>query len=156
MPYKTETIQPGTEAAHGQHGAVAPERMVCGLILTLDGERVVKAVPVMGYLHRGMEKIAENKTYTLQFIPYTDRLDYLAPLSNNVAFALTSGEARRGDGAPTLPGDPICVRDVAHLGAPSLARHARRGSGAISVFMCTPSASAKCCTTSPKRSQARD
>ena len=41
----------------------------------------------MGYLHRGDEKIAENMTYT-QFIPYTDRLDYLAPLANNVAYAL--------------------------------------------------------------------
>jgi NADH-quinone oxidoreductase subunit D len=41
----------------------------------------------VGYLHRGDEKIAENMTYT-QFIPYTDRLDYLAPLANNVAYAL--------------------------------------------------------------------
>jgi len=59
---------------------------VLRLELLIDGEVVVKATPHLGYLHRGMEKIAENKTY-LQFIPYTDRLDYLAPLSNNVAFA---------------------------------------------------------------------
>jgi len=59
---------------------------VLRLELLIDGEIVVKATPHLGYLHRGMEKIAENKTY-LQFIPYTDRLDYLAPLSNNVAFA---------------------------------------------------------------------
>ncbi len=61
---------------------------VLRLVLTLDGE-VVKAVqPHIGYLHRGMEKISENMTYH-QFIPYTDRLDYLAPLSNNVAYILS-------------------------------------------------------------------
>jgi NADH-quinone oxidoreductase subunit D len=60
---------------------------VLRIILELDGEIIIKAVPDVGYLHRGDEKIAENMTYT-QFIPYTDRLDYLAPLANNVAYAL--------------------------------------------------------------------
>jgi NADH-quinone oxidoreductase subunit D len=60
---------------------------VLRIILELDGEVVTKADPDVGYLHRGDEKIAENMTYT-QFIPYTDRLDYLAPLANNVAYAL--------------------------------------------------------------------
>jgi len=55
--------------------------------LELDGERIVSARPHIGYLHRGFEKIAEHVTYT-QFIPYTDRLDYLAPLANNVAYVL--------------------------------------------------------------------
>jgi NADH-quinone oxidoreductase subunit D len=60
---------------------------VLRIILEMDGEIVTKATPDVGYLHRGDEKIAENMTYT-QFIPYTDRLDYLAPLANNVAYAL--------------------------------------------------------------------
>src|SRR5258705_971663 len=60
---------------------------VLRIALELDGEIIAKAVPDVGYLHRGDEKIAENMTYT-QFIPYTDRLDYLAPLANNVAYAL--------------------------------------------------------------------
>jgi NADH-quinone oxidoreductase subunit D len=60
---------------------------VLRILLELDGEIISKAVPDVGYLHRGDEKIAENMTYT-QFIPYTDRLDYLAPLANNVAYAL--------------------------------------------------------------------
>jgi len=60
---------------------------VLRIILELDGEIITKAAPDIGYLHRGDEKIAENMTYT-QFIPYTDRLDYLAPLANNVAYAL--------------------------------------------------------------------
>src|ERR1700721_2572247 len=60
---------------------------VLRIVLELDGEIITKADPDIGYLHRGDEKIAENMTYT-QFIPYTDRLDYLAPLANNVAYAL--------------------------------------------------------------------
>ena len=60
---------------------------VLRIVLELDGELITRAVPDVGYLHRGDEKIAENMTYT-QFIPYTDRLDYLAPMANNVAYAL--------------------------------------------------------------------
>src|SRR5580698_11333692 len=60
---------------------------VLRILLELDGEIVTRAVPDVGYLHRGDEKIAENMTYN-QFVPYTDRLDYLAPLANNVAYAL--------------------------------------------------------------------
>ncbi|MEY2409439.1 MAG: NADH-quinone oxidoreductase subunit, partial [Verrucomicrobiota bacterium] len=55
--------------------------------LELDGEIITRAMPDVGFLHRGDEKIAESMTYT-QFIPYTDRLDYLAPLATNVAYAL--------------------------------------------------------------------
>ena len=60
---------------------------VLRILLKLDGEIVTHAMPDIGYLHRGDEKIAENMTYN-QFVPYTDRLDYLAPLANNVAYAL--------------------------------------------------------------------
>jgi NADH-quinone oxidoreductase subunit D len=60
---------------------------VLRIVLELDGEIITKATPDVGYLHRGDEKIAENMTYT-QFIPYTDRLDYIAPLANNVAYVL--------------------------------------------------------------------
>lgn len=52
------------------------------IVLSLDGETVVKADPVPGYLHRGIEKLAEARTYT-QVIPYTDRLDYLASMLMN-------------------------------------------------------------------------
>lgn len=60
---------------------------VLRVLLKLDGESVVAAVPELGYLHRGYEKIAENSTYH-EFIPHTDRLDYLSPLSNNVGYVL--------------------------------------------------------------------
>ncbi len=55
--------------------------------LTLDGEVIVDVEPVLGYLHRGIEKLAEGRTYT-QNIPFTDRLDYLASMSNNLAYVL--------------------------------------------------------------------
>jgi NADH-quinone oxidoreductase subunit D len=61
---------------------------VLRLMMELDGDLITRCEPVLGYLHRGDEKIAENMTYN-QFVPYTDRLDYLAPLANNVAYAIT-------------------------------------------------------------------
>lgn len=60
---------------------------VLQLIVSLDGETVTSTVPVLGYLHRGYEKLAENMTYH-EFIPHTDRLDYLSPLANNVGYVL--------------------------------------------------------------------
>src|SRR5471032_3286644 len=87
-------------AAKNAHGEFETEKMsismgpshpsthgVLRLQLELDGEVVTKADPVIGYLHRGDEKIAENMTYN-QFVPYTDRLDYLAPLANDMAYAI--------------------------------------------------------------------
>ncbi len=56
------------------------------LILELDGEMVTKATPDVGYLHRGMEKMAENMIYN-EFLPTTDRMDYIAATSNNYGFA---------------------------------------------------------------------
>jgi len=54
---------------------------------TMDGERVIDVEMVMGYLHRSMEKLAEERTYT-QNIPFTDRTDYLSSMSNNLGYCL--------------------------------------------------------------------
>lgn len=60
---------------------------VLRLVIELDGEIVQKVTPHIGYLHRGVEKLSEHRTYH-QTIPLTDRLDYLAPLSNNLGYVL--------------------------------------------------------------------
>ncbi len=56
--------------------------------VTLDGEVVVNLEPIFGYLHRGIEKLAEERTYT-GIIPLTDRLDYVASMTNNLAYCLS-------------------------------------------------------------------
>ena len=58
---------------------------VCRVIVHLDGEMITKAEPVIGYLHRGIEKMAENRTY-LQVVPLTDRLDYVGSMYANWAY----------------------------------------------------------------------
>lgn len=73
----TLNMGPSHPATHG----------VLRLKLELEGDIVTSCEPIIGYLHRGDEKIAENMTYN-QFVPYTDRLDYIAPLANNVAYAI--------------------------------------------------------------------
>ncbi|MBS4036402.1 MAG: NADH dehydrogenase (quinone) subunit D [Ignavibacterium sp.] len=60
---------------------------VLRLLLKLDGETIVGCVPDLGYLHRGYEKMAENMSY-YEYIPHTDRLDYISPMANNVAWVL--------------------------------------------------------------------
>jgi len=81
MPKNTKTMNlnfgPQHPAAHG----------VLRLILELDGEIVEKIDPHIGLLHRGTEKLIEHKTYT-QAVPYFDRLDYVAPMNQEHAFAL--------------------------------------------------------------------
>ena len=60
---------------------------VLRLVLQLDGETVVKCTPYVGYLHRGIEKLAEGMTY-MQALPLTDRLDYISSMANNVGYCL--------------------------------------------------------------------
>ena len=83
MTKKTKSMSlnfgPQHPAAHG----------VLRLILELDGEVVEKADPHIGLLHRGTEKLIEQKTYT-QALPYFDRLDYVAPMNQEHAFALAA------------------------------------------------------------------
>src|ERR1700736_283346 len=91
------TIEDSTVGADGQRMDTMTINMgpqhpsthgVLRLILTIEGETVLKAVPDIGFLHTGIEKTAEAKTYH-QALVLTDRMDYLAPLCNNLGYALT-------------------------------------------------------------------
>ncbi len=62
---------------------------VLRLVVELDGETVIRVIPHLGYLHSGFEKLGEYRHYN-QIIPLTDRTDYLSPMANNVALALTA------------------------------------------------------------------
>jgi NADH-quinone oxidoreductase subunit D len=84
--------------------------------MELDGEIVTKAEPVVGYLHRGDEKIAENMTYN-QFVPYTDRLDYLAPLANNVAYAIAVERLAKLEVPPRCQAIRVIVCEMARISA---------------------------------------
>jgi NADH-quinone oxidoreductase subunit D len=88
MPITAERLDPETEILTINMGPQHPATHgVLRMVLKLDGETIVDCVPHVGYLHRGMGKIAEHKTYH-QFIPYTDRMDYLAPFANNIGYTM--------------------------------------------------------------------
>ncbi len=96
------TVRPVHDEFHGDllEISMGPQHPsthgVFRMVVTLDGEQIVKLKPVFGYLHRNHEKIAENTSY-LGSMPYTDRLDYLCSMSTNWAYALAveklSGQA---------------------------------------------------------------
>ncbi len=110
---------------------------VLRLVLELDGELVTKATPDIGYLHRGDEKIAENMQYN-QFVPYTDRLDYLAPLANNVAYALAVEKLMGWELPPRGKAIRVICCETARISAHLLGLGAMAlDLGAMTVFLYT-------------------
>jgi NADH-quinone oxidoreductase subunit D len=110
---------------------------VLRLVLELDGETIVKATPDIGYLHRGDEKIAENMQYN-QFVPYTDRLDYLAPLANNVAYALAVEKLMGWELPPRGKAIRVICCETARISAHLLGLGAMAlDLGAMTVFLYT-------------------
>ena len=123
----TLNMGPSHPATHG----------VLRLVLELDGEIITKATPDMGYLHRGDEKIAENMQYN-QFIPYTDRLDYLAPLANNVAYALAVEKLMGWELPPRGKAIRVVCCELARISAHLLGLGAfAMDTGAMTVFLYT-------------------
>ncbi len=87
---------------------------VLRLLMELDGDLITKCEPIVGYLHRGDEKIAENMTYN-QFVPYTDRLDYIAPLANNVAYAMAVEQLAGLEVPPRCAAIRVLVSELARI-----------------------------------------
>ncbi len=110
---------------------------VLRLQLELDGEIVTRCEPVVGYLHRGDEKIAENMTYN-QFVPYTDRLDYLAPLANNMAYAIAVERLAKLEVPPRCQAIRVITAEMARISAHLMGLGAYGiDVGAWTVFMYT-------------------
>lgn len=124
----TLNVGPSHPATHG----------VLRLVLELDGEEIISCDPVVGHLHRGMEKIGETIQYN-QFVPYTDRFDYLAPLSNNIAYACAVEKLMGWELPPRGPG-PARARPGAfpfflpHSGSGRV-RHGRRRHDRVPVLL---------------------
>ncbi|MDX1971620.1 MAG: NADH dehydrogenase (quinone) subunit D [Candidatus Sumerlaeia bacterium] len=108
---------------------------VLQVILELDGETVTSLKPVLGYLHRAKEKHAEHKTYH-QFIPYTDRMDYLSPMSNNTAFVMTVEKALQIEITPRCKYLRTLLCELARISAHLLAiGTGALELGAMTIFM---------------------
>ena len=107
---------------------------VLRIALELDGETVVGCKPILGYLHTGMEKQAEYKTYT-QSIPQTDRMDYLSPLSNNLALCLAAEKLLGVTVSPRVQAIRVLLTELTRISAHCvwLGTHAI-DIGALTVF----------------------
>jgi NADH-quinone oxidoreductase subunit D len=110
---------------------------VLRIILELDGEEIISCEPVIGYLHRAKEKIGENLSYH-QFIPYTDRLDYLAPLANNVAYAVACEKLMGIEAPPRAEAIRVICCELARISAHLLGLGAyAMDLGAMTIFLWT-------------------
>jgi len=110
---------------------------VLRIVLEVDGERVISAVPDIGYLHRGKEKIAETLGYH-RYIPYTDRLDYLAPVSNNCSAAWAFERVCGIEAPPRAQAIRVVACELARISAHLLGLGAYgMDVGAMTVFLYT-------------------
>lgn len=110
---------------------------VLRVLLRLDGENILKCVPELGYLHRGYEKLAENTTMH-EFIPHTDRLDYLSPMSNNTAIALAFEKALGIEAPPRAQWIRTLMSELARVSSHLMAMGATcMDVGALTILLWT-------------------
>ncbi|MFZ1081700.1 MAG: NADH dehydrogenase (quinone) subunit D [Candidatus Kryptoniota bacterium] len=123
--YMVLNIGPQHPATHG----------VLRLLVKLDGETVVDCIPELGYLHRGYEKIAEACSYS-EFIPHTDRLDYISPLANNVAYILAVEKIAGVEAPPRAQYIRVISAELARISSHLMAIGAMAMDvGAMTVFL---------------------
>ncbi len=87
---------------------------VLRVIVKLDGERVLGTECVIGYLHRGVEKIGENRTYT-QFAPYVDRMDYVAAVANGFGYCLAVEKLLNVEAPPRAQAVRVVLAELARI-----------------------------------------
>lgn len=110
---------------------------VLRLVLELDGEEIETADPDIGFLHRAKEKVGETFSYH-KFIPYTDRLDYLAPLSNNVGYALACEKLFGVECPPRAQAIRVICHELSRISAHLLGLGAyAMDLGAMTMFLWT-------------------
>lgn len=110
---------------------------VLRLVLRLDGETVIACVPELGYLHRGYEKLAENMSY-YEFIPHTDRLDYISPMANNVGWVLAVEKLAGIEAPPRAQYIRMMIAELARITSHLVAIGAfAMDVGALTVFLWT-------------------
>ena len=110
---------------------------VLRLLIKLDGETVVASVPELGYLHRGYEKLAENCNYH-EFIPHTDRLDYISPLMNNTAYVLAVEKLLGVEAPKRAQYIRVIISELARISSHLLSIGALGlDVGAVTIFMWT-------------------
>ncbi|MGO9482198.1 MAG: NADH dehydrogenase (quinone) subunit D [Candidatus Kryptoniota bacterium] len=123
--YMVLNIGPQHPATHG----------VLRLLVKLDGETVVECIPELGYLHRGYEKIAEACSYH-EFISHTDRLDYISPLANNVAYVLAVEKIAGVEAPPRAQYIRVISAELARISSHLMAIGAMAMDvGAMTVFL---------------------
>lgn len=110
---------------------------VLRLVLRLDGETVIACVPDLGYLHRGYEKLAENMSY-YEFIPHTDRLDYISPMANNVGWVLAVEKLAGIEAPPRAQYIRMMIAELARITSHLVAIGSfAMDVGALTVFLWT-------------------
>jgi NADH-quinone oxidoreductase subunit D len=126
---------------------------VLRVILKLDGEKILGTDCVIGYLHRGVEKIAENRTWA-QFNPYVDRMDYVASVSNGLGYCLAVEKLLNVEAPPRAQVVRVILTELNRI-ASHLVWLGTRSTSAPSRPCSTASANAKRRSTFSKSTAAR-